>query len=320
MVAPPLLPGSIQSPPPPRPPQSPSTSFASFPILVITVLGMLTTSVILVSYYLFVVRCRLSWRRHSSLFAYRRHRHRNLLHIPPVINALSTEFRGLDTSAIRSIPVVTFSAAGGKKASFRECAICLSEFLDEERLKLLPGCGHPFHIDCIDTWLQFNANCPLCRSDVVSSIAGSPTEHIVVLEPRREQQGGSSNNLPVEPSSEVTGETSSTNPSPRRKWRKGQKVGSMGDEFVVSDRCRCEQPMRRSFSMDSCNDRQLYLSIQEILRQSRRDSDQASGTGEASSSAVGSGDGGGSGRVRRSLFSFGRSSRRSVNPMEEIDV
>lgn len=75
--------------------------------------------------------------------------------------------------------------------------------------------------------------------------------------------------------------------------------------------------------MDSCNDRQLYLSIQEILRHSQqRGSDQASGTGEASSSssAVGSGDGGGSGRVRRSLFSFGRSSRRSVIPMEEIDV
>ncbi|KAG6534352.1 RING-H2 finger protein ATL16-like [Zingiber officinale] len=306
MDAPPLLPGSIQPPSLPRPPQSPSTSFSSFPILVITILGMLTTSVILVSYYLFVVRCRLSWLRHSSLLASRRHR--NLLHIPPVIHALSTESRGLDTSAIRSIPVVTFSA-GEKMASFRECAICLSEFHNEERLKLLPGCSHPFHIDCIDTWLQFNANCPLCRSGVVSSIAGSSTEHIVVLEPLREQQGGSSN-APTEPSSEV-GETSSTNPSPRRikKWRKGQKVGSMGDEFV-GDSSRCEQPMRRSFSMDSCNDRQLYLSIQEILRQSRR------GTGETSSSA----DGGGSGRVRRSLFSFGRSSRRSVIPMEEIDV
>lgn len=109
-----------------------------------------------------------------------------------------------------------------------------------------------------------------------------------------------------------------SNPSPGRKGKKRHVGGSMGDE-CIDGRGKCEQlwvqPMRRSFSMDSCNDRQLYLSIQEMLRQMQ-------GNGEGSSNnGVRRGDGGpGSGRVRRSLFSFGRSSRSSVIPIEEVDV
>jgi hypothetical protein len=44
-----------------------------------------------------------------------------------------------------------------------DCAVCLCEFAGEDRLRLLPLCGHAFHIDCIDTWLLSNSTCPLCR-------------------------------------------------------------------------------------------------------------------------------------------------------------
>jgi hypothetical protein len=49
--------------------------------------------------------------------------------------------------------------------------VCLGEFSDGELLRLLPKCGHAFHVPCIDTWLRAHVNCPLCRSDVIDTAA-----------------------------------------------------------------------------------------------------------------------------------------------------
>jgi hypothetical protein len=48
-----------------------------------------------------------------------------------------------------------------------ECAVCLSEFDDDETLRLLPKCSHVFHPDCIDTWLASHVTCPVCRANLV---------------------------------------------------------------------------------------------------------------------------------------------------------
>lgn len=50
----------------------------------------------------------------------------------------------------------------GAKEPF-DCAVCLCEFSDDDKLRLLPICGHAFHLNCIDTWLLSNSTCPLCR-------------------------------------------------------------------------------------------------------------------------------------------------------------
>jgi Ring finger domain len=94
-------------------------------------------------------------------------------YIPPFFFSYETEGRGVDPSVIESIPVVTFRKGEDgemrKNISSHECAVCLADFQEKERIKVLPGCSHAFHIDCIDTWLQFNVNCPMCRSVVSSS-------------------------------------------------------------------------------------------------------------------------------------------------------
>ncbi|GJN17061.1 hypothetical protein PR202_gb04100 [Eleusine coracana subsp. coracana] len=44
-----------------------------------------------------------------------------------------------------------------------ECAICLTEFAQGERVRALPHCNHGFHVRCIDRWLAARQTCPTCR-------------------------------------------------------------------------------------------------------------------------------------------------------------
>jgi hypothetical protein len=45
------------------------------------------------------------------------------------------------------------------------CTICLGDYEEAEQLRLLP-CGHCFHAECVDAWLQINRICPMCKVDV----------------------------------------------------------------------------------------------------------------------------------------------------------
>ncbi|CAI9281200.1 unnamed protein product [Lactuca saligna] len=50
----------------------------------------------------------------------------------------------------------------GSKEPF-DCAVCLCEFSEQDKLRSLPLCSHAFHIHCIDNLLLSNSSCPLCR-------------------------------------------------------------------------------------------------------------------------------------------------------------
>ncbi|KAK1683499.1 hypothetical protein QYE76_044347 [Lolium multiflorum] len=79
---------------------------------------------------------------------------------------------GLDEAAIASIATTRYRAgAPGLLGKAADCSVCLGEFADGELLRLLPKCGHAFHVPCIDTWLRAHVNCPLCRSDVIDTAA-----------------------------------------------------------------------------------------------------------------------------------------------------
>lgn len=69
---------------------------------------------------------------------------------------------GLDQAFIDALPVFIYKEIIGLKEPF-DCAVCLCEFLEHDKLRLLPNCNHAFHINCIDTWLLSNSTCPLCR-------------------------------------------------------------------------------------------------------------------------------------------------------------
>ncbi|KAG7991832.1 hypothetical protein I3843_02G098200 [Carya illinoinensis] len=308
------------------------SSDASFPIIAIAVIGIMATAFLLVSYYLFVIKCCLSWHRIDILRRFSLSRRREQ---PSTVYSPGMDTRGLDESVIRSIPILKFKkeakSKGFRERSFCECAVCLNEFQEDEKLRIIPNCSHLFHIDCIDVWLQSNASCPLCRTSisVISrfqtdlALASSPTsedptpctdnpfgddEDFLVIELGNDY---SPNRTLLETkqrlnSSELA--TSCISPTPRKledwrimqkKGRKFDRVTSMGDECIDTrgkDEQFAIQPIRRSFSVDSSSDRQLYLAIQEALRQNMQFSEVSPIEGCSS-------------RIRRSFFSFGHGSR-----------
>ncbi|XP_014495045.1 RING-H2 finger protein ATL5-like [Vigna radiata var. radiata] len=71
----------------------------------------------------------------------------------------------------RSLPAFSFSAT--VHGSLQECAVCLSEFADGDKVRALPNCKHGFHTHCIDLWFACNSTCPLCRTPA-QPIKGCP--------------------------------------------------------------------------------------------------------------------------------------------------
>ncbi|PHU00346.1 putative RING-H2 finger protein ATL71 [Capsicum chinense] len=80
--------------------------------------------------------------------------------------------QGLDEATLRSYPKLLYSQVKPHKEDFASssgCSICLADFKDNDMLRLLPHCGHLFHLMCIDTWLRLHPTCPICRDSTSSS-------------------------------------------------------------------------------------------------------------------------------------------------------
>ncbi|XP_072988275.1 RING-H2 finger protein ATL8-like [Typha latifolia] len=73
--------------------------------------------------------------------------------------------KGIKKKALQSLPTASYGGDGGEMAA--ECAICLAEFVEGEEIRILPQCGHRFHVGCVDTWLRSRASCPSCRRVLV---------------------------------------------------------------------------------------------------------------------------------------------------------
>lgn len=80
----------------------------------------------------------------------------------------STE-RGASINSIKKFPKFCFSTRHAhvmtEIGQAESCTICLGDYEPGEELRLLP-CGHCFHAECVDAWLQINRICPICKVDV----------------------------------------------------------------------------------------------------------------------------------------------------------
>ncbi|WMV12619.1 hypothetical protein MTR67_006004 [Solanum verrucosum] len=81
---------------------------------------------------------------------------------------------GLQPSIISAITICKYKTGEGIIEG-TECSVCLSEFEEDETLRILPKCNHAFHIPCIDTWLRAHTNCPMCRAGIVIAPAATPS-------------------------------------------------------------------------------------------------------------------------------------------------
>lgn len=50
--------------------------------------------------------------------------------------------------------------------SWKQCGICMEDFVEGESCRVLPTCDHTFHLICIDSWLKLHPSCPICRNCV----------------------------------------------------------------------------------------------------------------------------------------------------------
>ncbi|KAF8409898.1 hypothetical protein HHK36_002416 [Tetracentron sinense] len=74
--------------------------------------------------------------------------------------------KGLKKRILRSLPKLTYNGAVNRKLA--DCAICLTEFVQGDEIRVLPQCGHGYHVGCIDTWLGSHSSCPSCRQILVA--------------------------------------------------------------------------------------------------------------------------------------------------------
>lgn len=151
----------------PPPPPSDDDSGTPFSPLIIAIIGVLASAFLLVSYYTIVTRyCR---RRHDQSRGVEAAGNRD----ESSQDQWQVGQDGLDEALIKTITVCKYKKGDGLIEG-TDCAVCLSEFQDNESLRLLPKCSHAFHLPCIDTWLKSQSNCPLCRANVVVVCHASP--------------------------------------------------------------------------------------------------------------------------------------------------
>ncbi|XP_047312324.1 RING-H2 finger protein ATL2-like [Impatiens glandulifera] len=145
---------------------------------------LLFSAVVVLFAVIILILALYIYARCSILRSRRRHlrsRHRQI--VIYMDSTPTTAVHGLDTAVLNSLPVFEYSPETHHQLP--ECAVCLSEFEENDKGRLLPKCNHSFHIDCIDMWFHSHSTCPLCRSlvepvmdneDVVVSVAEPPPE------------------------------------------------------------------------------------------------------------------------------------------------
>ncbi|KAF9951336.1 Nucleolysin TIAR [Mortierella alpina] len=88
------------------------------------------------------------------------------------VRAIKAALPSSTASTSTSTSTSTSSTSSADDGVDENCTICLQTYKLPDLLRTLP-CRHGFHVDCIDTWLQTSAQCPICRQEVTAAAVAS---------------------------------------------------------------------------------------------------------------------------------------------------
>ncbi|KAJ0249766.1 RING-H2 finger protein ATL51 [Hirschfeldia incana] len=143
------------------------SSSSDFSPLLIALIGIFASAFILVTYYTLISKHCHRRRENSSSSSTTSGA---IIDTWQRSNGASNPIGGgLEETLIKSITVYKYRKGDGFVES-SDCSVCLSEFEEDESLRLLPKCSHAFHVPCIDTWLKSHSNCPLCRAGITVTV------------------------------------------------------------------------------------------------------------------------------------------------------
>ncbi|XP_022719917.1 RING-H2 finger protein ATL52-like [Durio zibethinus] len=275
----------IFPPPPPSGIDDGDDSGADFSPLIIAVIGILASAFILVSYYTIISKyCRRRRQDQTSLEFNESREEMNH-------DGWQAGSEGLDEGLIKSITVCKYKKDDGLVEG-TDCSVCLSEFLEDESLRLLPKCNHAFHVPCIDSWLKSHSSCPLCRANIASITNFLPHQAAQATTIQEAPRNVGASALEYQQRNDVVTVIQDLESGVRDEAvvslvvgddvpkTAGEDVGDMGNvqESWSMTEIRQDgngiQPLRRSFSMSSSSLFQgQVLSVADILRINEEDED-----------------------------------------------
>ncbi|KAH7430270.1 hypothetical protein KP509_09G091300 [Ceratopteris richardii] len=79
------------------------------------------------------------------------------------LRKVERSIQGVEPSVVSWFPTIKFNQHLFSSNEDNLCTICLNDYKEKEILRILPECGHSFHVICIDLWLRQHHTCPICR-------------------------------------------------------------------------------------------------------------------------------------------------------------
>lgn len=78
--------------------------------------------------------------------------------------------KGINPQLLKTFPILLYSTIikhfNESVEDPLQCAVCLGEFNNNDKVRVLPQCNHVFHPPCIDAWLSSHVTCPVCRTNL----------------------------------------------------------------------------------------------------------------------------------------------------------